>query len=216
MKYKSHQSTDQAKDDSLKQKAVKIFKAMGYEVEYDRCFPGGKIEVFIKEKKIIGDEYTSWICSFDKDNRKVRKEDVFGLYRDWQIVKQELARKSNLYNDCQAMFISANGFTKGAIAASRKYRILLKTLDGLHNDKEEFIKTQEKLSRDFDDLLRASVDIDRQEALPLLDLCMAHLISWRLLRNIVENHKEWESFEDGSYEKIAMNIIKRIGKQKWE
>ncbi len=82
----------------------------------------------------------------------MRKEDIDGLFRDWQTVKKELARESNLYNDCQAMFISVNGFTKGAIAAARKYRIELETLDLLRKEMKEFIKTREKLSREFDDL----------------------------------------------------------------
>jgi len=138
-------------------------------VEYDRCFAGCKIEVFINEKKTVSSEYESWVCAFDKDNRKVQKEDIDGLYRDWQTVKKELARESNLYNDCQAMFISTNGFTGGAIAAARKCRITLTTLDLLRDDMKEFIKTQEKLSREFNDLLKASVDIYRQKTIPLED-----------------------------------------------
>ena len=187
---------------------------MGYEVEYDRSFAGCKIEVFINEKKTVSSEYESWVCSFDKDNRKVRKEDVDGLYRDWQTVRQELARESNLYNDCQAMFISVNGFTKGAIAAARKYRIELETLDLLRKEMKEFIKTQEKLSRELDDLLIASVDIDRWDTTPSSALLLAHLFLWGILRKIVENHKEWERWEGDTWERRAVDIIKRIGKQK--
>jgi hypothetical protein len=92
---------------SLEKEAGRIFKAMGYEVEYNRCFAGHQIDVFIKRKKIIGDKYECWVCCCDNGNQKVKKNAVDRLYHTWNIVKKELAKESNLFSDCQAVFISS-------------------------------------------------------------------------------------------------------------
>lgn len=211
MKHKSHKYPGRKKDDSLEKKAGKIFQAMGYEVEYDRCFSGCKIDVFIKKKKIIGSHYESWVCLVDNRNQNVQKDAVEGLYYTWKMVKKELEKESDMYNDCQAMFISAKGYTKESRAAGREYWIALKTLESLRKDKEEFIKELEKQIRDFDDLLRNSADINQWVPERLGDHCLAHLIILRLLRMIVKNHKEWETLEYGCPEKEAVDIIKLVG-----
>lgn len=202
---------DGKSDESLKKKAGKIFEAMGYEVEYDRCFAGCKIDIFIREKKILSSDYGTWVCLVDDRNRNVQKDAVEGLYHTWKMVKNELAKESNLYDDCQAMFISAKGYTKEARAAGREYQIELKTLELLRKDKEEFIKEVKKQIRDFDDLLRNSADIKQWVPERLEDHCLAHLIILRLLRMLVKNHKEWESLEYGCPEKEAVDIIKLVG-----
>ena len=87
---------------SLEKEAGRIFKAMGYEVEYNRCFAGHQIDVFIKRKKIIGDKYECWVCFCDNGNQKVKKNAVDRLYHTWNIVKKELAKP--LY--CEAIIFS--------------------------------------------------------------------------------------------------------------
>ena len=137
---------------SLEKEAGRIFKAMGYEVQYNRCFAGHQIDVFIKRKKIIGDKYECWVCFCDNGNQKVKKNAVDRLYHTWNIVKKELAKKSNLYSDCQAMFISRKGFTRGAVEAAKKYWIRLKTVEQLISDWRDFINTQKKLSQELEKL----------------------------------------------------------------
>lgn len=131
---------------SLEKKAGRIFKAEGYEVKYNRCFANHKIDLFIKQKKTVSSEYESWICICDGGNRKVRKNDIDRLYHTREIVRKELVKESNLYADCQAMYISGKGFTKGAIKAARVYGIELRTIEQLITDWRDFINTQEKLS----------------------------------------------------------------------
>lgn len=211
MKHKSHKYPGRKSDETLKKNAGKIFQEMGYEVEYDRCFSGCKIDVFTKEKKFLSSHYEVWVCLVDNRNRKVPKDTVDDLYNTREMVKKELAKESDLYQDCQAMFISAKGYTKEARAAGREYWIALKTLESLRKDKEEFIKKLEKQQRDFDDLLRNSADIKQWVPERLGDHCLAHLIILRLLRMIVKNHKEWETLEYGCPEKEAVDIIKLVG-----
>lgn len=211
MKHTKHKYPDHKKNDPLEKKAGKLFEGMGYEVEYNRCFSGCKVDIFAKKKKIIGSNYQSWVCLVDNGNGRVPKDAVDSLYHTWKIVKKELAKESSLYADCQAMFISAKGFTKEARAAGREYRIELKTLDLLRKDKEEFIKDMEKQIRDFDDLLRNSADINQWVPDRFADHCLAHLILLRILRMLVKNHKEWESLEYDYAERKAVEIIKLVG-----
>jgi hypothetical protein len=200
---------------TLKEKAGKIFEAMEYEVEYDRCFSGSKIDIFIKKKKILSSRYTVWVCLVDNRNRKVPKDTVDGLLITREVVKKELAKESDLHRDCQAMIISEMGFTKEARAAARKYRLALKTLESLSRDKDEFIKEQEKRRRYIDDLLRNSADINQWVPERLSDHCLAHLILLRVLRMLVKNHRDWENLEYGCPEKKAVDIIKLVGYNDW-
>jgi hypothetical protein len=180
-------------------------------VEYDRCFSGSKIDIFTKKKKILSSNYTVWVCLVDNRNRTVTKDTVDGLYHSREMVKNKLAKESDLYRDCQAMIITAKGFSKEARAAARKYRIALKTLKSLSKDKDEFIKEQEERRRYIDDLLRNSADINQWVPERLSDNCLAHLILLRILRKLVKNHREWEILEYGCPEKKAVDIIKLVG-----
>jgi len=200
---------------TLKEKAGKICAAMGYEVEYDRCFSGSKIDIFIKKKKILSSRYTVWVCLVDNRNRKVPKDTVDGLLITREIVRKELAKESDLHRDCQAMIISEMGFTKEARAVAGKYRLALKTLESLSRDKDEFIKEQEKRRRYIDDLLRNSADINQWVPDRLSDHCLAHLILLRVLRMLVKNHRDWEILKNGSPEKKAVDIIKLVGYYDW-
>ncbi len=210
-KHKSHKYPDRKKDESLEKKAAKIFEAMGYEVEYDRCFSGSKIDIFIKKKKILSSRYTVWVCFVDNRNRKVPKDTVDGLLITREVVRKELAKESDLHRDCQAMIISEMGFTKEARAVARKYRIALNTLESLSKDKDEFIKNEEKRRRFIDNLLRNSADINQWVPERLSDHCLAHLILLRVLRMLVKNHRDWENLEYGCPEQKAVDIIKLVG-----
>ena len=128
----------------IEKKAGRIFKAEGYEVQYDRCFANHKIDLFIKQKKTVSSEYESWICICDGGNRNVKKNDIDRLYHTREIVRKELIKESNLYTDCQAMYISGKGFTKGAIKAARIYGIELRTIEQLITDWRDFIDTRKK------------------------------------------------------------------------
>ena len=59
MKHKSHKYAVHKEDAYLREKAGEIFEAMGYEVQYDRCFPGCKIDIFANQEKTIISEYGS-------------------------------------------------------------------------------------------------------------------------------------------------------------
>jgi hypothetical protein len=137
---------------SIEKKAGRIFEAEGYEVQYNRCFVNHNIDLFIKQKKTVSSEYESWICICDGGNRKVRKIAIDRLYHTREIVRKELLKESNLYTDCQAMYISGKGFTKGAIKAARVYGIELRTIEQLISDWRDFINTHEKLSQDLENL----------------------------------------------------------------
>ncbi|MGD2086778.1 MAG: restriction endonuclease [Candidatus Aminicenantes bacterium] len=143
---------------SLEKEAGRIFKAMGYEVQYNRCFAGHQIDVFIKREKIIGEKYECWVCFCDNGNQKIKKNAINRLYRTWNIVKKELAKESNLFSDCQAVFISRNGFTRGAVEAAKKYWIRLKTVEQLISDWWDFINTQKKLIRELENLEQMNRD----------------------------------------------------------
>jgi hypothetical protein len=137
---------------SIEKRAGRIFKAMGYDVEYNRCFAKHKIDLFIKQKKTVSSEYEFWICICDSGNRKVRKNAIDRLYHTREFVRKELAKESNLYTDCQAMYISGKGFTKGAIKAADEYWIELRTIEQLISDWRDFVNTQEKLSQELENL----------------------------------------------------------------
>jgi hypothetical protein len=78
-------------------------------------------------------------------NQKVRKNAIDHLYHILEAVRKELAKESNLYNDCQAMFISEKGFTKRAIEAGKEYLIVLITLKRLLDDLENSRKVDRNL-----------------------------------------------------------------------
>jgi hypothetical protein len=133
-------------DESLKEKAVEIFKSMGYNVEYDRFFGKIKIDVFLK-KKILLDNYESWFCFFYDNNEKLQIDEINRLLPIVKIVKEEFAKQYTIYHDLQAMVITKNGFTEEALAEARKYCIELNTIELLLKHKEEFMKNEEKLKK---------------------------------------------------------------------
>jgi hypothetical protein len=137
---------------SIEKKAGRIFEAEGYEVQYNPCFANHNIDLLIKQKKTVSSEYESWICICDGGNRKVRKIAIDRLYHTREIVRKELLKESKLYTDCQAMYISGKGFTKGAIKTARVYGIELRTIEQLISDWRDFINIQKKLSQDLENL----------------------------------------------------------------
>ncbi|NIM10877.1 MAG: hypothetical protein GTO45_02720, partial [Candidatus Aminicenantes bacterium] len=119
---------------TLKEKALEIFKLMGYEVELNRQIAGHSIDIFLKKKKSIGNRYECWICFCDTGKRQVGKAGIDSLYPIREAVREELEKQPGICDDCQAIIISEKGFTKVAIEAAKVYHIELKTLDQLLTD----------------------------------------------------------------------------------
>ena len=142
---------------NIKLKAVQIFEALGYTVETNRYFGDHIVDIFIKREKIIGSEYESWVCLVSKGNQKVGKDDIRRLFHMWEAVRKELAKESNLYSDCQAMYISGNGFTGGAINMAKEKWIELTTPAHLHDDQVKFIKKCEEFHQEFVDVVMMGI-----------------------------------------------------------
>jgi hypothetical protein len=135
---------------TLKEKAVEIFKLMGYDVELNRRIADHSIDIFLKKKKSIGNRHECWICFFDTGKRRVGKAAIDNLYPIREAVREELEKQPGTCDDCQALIISETGFTQGAIEAARVYHIELKTLDQLVVDLNNFYADQKKLIQNLE------------------------------------------------------------------
>lgn len=134
-------------------KAGKIFKAMGYTVEYNRRFRDHVVDIFVKMKKTFSSDYEYWICFIHNNSGKVCREEIERLISIREIVREELLKKeSNFCLDCQAIIISEIGFTKEADAAADKYSIELYSFDMLVTDYIDFIDTSKRLIKDLYDI----------------------------------------------------------------
>jgi hypothetical protein len=137
---------------SIKQKAARIFRLMGYNAEFGRCFGRYTIDVFIKKKKCIGNKYECWLCFFDEGNRKRIQDVIKRVFSIRDRVRQELKKESEVCENCHAVIIAEKGFTKKAIAAAKDYGIELITLNQLVSDLEDFKTIHKRLIRDFEAL----------------------------------------------------------------
>ena len=131
----------------LEKKTALLFELAGYEVEHNRRFGGKEVDIFFKNKKIFGSNYESWVCLFYKGNGKVWKKSIDHLFHILEAVRKELSKASSRYNDCQAMYISENGFTQGAIKTAKSKRIELVTRERFSKILENFIRDCEKTLR---------------------------------------------------------------------
>jgi hypothetical protein len=136
---------------TLKESSSEIFKLMGFEVEFNRQIANHTIDLFAKRKKSFTPSYECWICRCDTANRKLTKKSIDDFSAVWEPVKKELQNQTN--DDCQTMIISGKGFTKAAIEAAQKQKIVLKTYNQLLSDLNTFYSHQKPLIRDLDALI---------------------------------------------------------------
>jgi WD40 repeat protein len=133
----------------FEQKVGVIFTLMGFKVEYNRFFSGYEIDVFIKKKRNFGEKYEYYIIECKDWGKKVGQEVVNKVFTVREAVKNDSGCRA-LSNDCEAMIISAKGFTDSAIKAASAHGIILYTYDGLQNRLMNFEYYLSTLIRTFE------------------------------------------------------------------
>jgi hypothetical protein len=147
------QSNPEYEPTSLKQKSSRIFRFMGYDVEFDRSFARYPVDIFIKKKDEFSNDYECWICLVNDEKCKVGKKEISRLYSIREAARKELENESD---DCQAMVISESekDFTKKAVETAQMYKIELLTINRLTSNLKRFKEKYEKLIRNIQSLTR--------------------------------------------------------------
>jgi hypothetical protein len=145
------ESYPEYKTTSLRLKAGEIFRLMGYKVEFNRCFANGAVDIFLKKKEELSNDYECWICFINDEKRKVDKKEISRLYSIREAARKELENESG---DCQAMVISESekGFTKKAVETAQMHKIELTSINQLTSDLKFFREKYKKLIQNLQSL----------------------------------------------------------------
>ncbi|NIM11999.1 MAG: hypothetical protein GTO45_07765 [Candidatus Aminicenantes bacterium] len=138
----------------LEKKVEMIFEWMGYDVEWNRCFQSYQVDIFVKKKDDLCDDFEYWLCIICHGDSKLEMDVVSTLVKTRTIAREEL--KTSKYDcvDCQGMIISENesSFSREAILEANLHNIELMTLKKLLDAHERFMKEKERLIRHIESL----------------------------------------------------------------
>lgn len=133
LQYVSEPTIQYGAPQSLLERAGEIFKAMGFDVEFNAQIAGVSIDIFIKKKKTFGYNDECYFCKCLEGNRKGSKTIIEDVLKTREALRRELDGQKSECDGCDAVIISQKGFTKEAVKSARTYGIDLKTVEELES-----------------------------------------------------------------------------------